>query len=308
MIFKILAQVLFLFFFIFNFSFLKGIETKIVVMVNNEPVTSYELKNKILTTLILSNQVINQEIIDQSKNAAINSLINMKLKKFEIEKYKIKPDLNNINSYLKKISSNDIGSLKKKFIDNSIDYQIFLNEIEVELAWQKLIYTRYSKKVKIEDNLINNELQKLLNKKEKQSEYKLSEIQIEITEKNKDIIINQVMKDIDTIGFEKTAKKLSMTSTAINNGNLGWINSKSLSKQMIDILDKMKINEVSKPIIKLNNVMFLKITDKRSVEINSQNIDDLKKNIINNKTNELFKLYSNNHLSKIKSSSFIKFR
>tara|TARA_Y100000389_G_scaffold45883_1_gene40757 strand:- start:2565 stop:3491 length:927 start_codon:yes stop_codon:yes gene_type:complete len=308
MIFKILAQVLFLFFFIFNFSFLKGIETKIVVMVNNEPVTSYELKNKILTTLILSNQVINQEIIDQSKNAAINSLINMKLKKFEIEKYKIKPDLNNINSYLKKISSNDIGSLKKKFIDNSIDYQIFLNEIEVELAWQKLIYTRYSKKVKIEDNLINNELQKLLNKKEKQSEYKLSEIQIEITEKNKDIIINQVMKDIDTIGFEKTAKKLSMTSTAINNGNLGWINSKSLSKQMIDILGKMKINEVSKPIIKLNNVMFLKITDKRSVEINSQNIDDLKKNIINNKTNELFKLYSNNHLSKIKSSSFIKFR
>ena len=308
MIFKILAQVLFLFFFIFNFSFLKGIETKIVVMVNNEPVTSYELKNKILTTLILSNQVINQEIIDQSKNAAINSLINMKLKKFEIEKYKIKPDLNNINSYLKKISSNDIGSLKKKFIDNSIDYQIFLNEIEVELAWQKLIYTRYSKKVKIEDNLINNELQKLLNKKEKQSEYKLSEIQIEITEKNKDIIINQVMKDIDTIGFEKTAKKLSMTSTAINNGNLGWINSKSLSKQMIDILDKMRINEVSKPIIKLNNVMFLKITDKRSVEINSQNIDDLKKNIINNKTNELFKLYSNNHLSKIKSSSFIKFR
>ena len=308
MIFKILAQVFFLFFFIFNFSFLKGIETKIVVMVNNEPVTSYELKNKILTTLILSNQVINQEIIDQSKNAAINSLINMKLKKFEIEKYKIKPDLNNINSYLKKISSNDIESLKKKFIDNSIDYQIFLNEIEVELAWQKLIYTRYSKKVKIEDNLINNELQKLLNKKEKQSEYKLSEIQIEITEKNKDIIINQVMKDIDTIGFEKTAKKLSMTSTAINNGNLGWINSKSLSKQMIDILDKMKINEVSKPIIKLNNVMFLKITDKRSVEINSQNIDDLKKNIINNKTNELFKLYSNNHLSKIKSSSFIKFR
>ena len=308
MIFKILAQVFFLFFFIFNFSFLKGIETKIIVMVNNEPVTSYELKNKILTTLILSNQVINQEIIDQSKNAAINSLINMKLKKFEIEKYKIKPDLNNINSYLKKISSNDIESLKKKFIDNSIDYQIFLNEIEVELAWQKLIYTRYSKKVKIEDNLINNELQKLLNKKEKQSEYKLSEIQIEITEKNKDIIINQVMKDIDTIGFEKTAKKLSMTSTAINNGNLGWINSKSLSKQMSDILDKMKINEVSKPIIKLNNVMFLKITDKRSVEINSQNIDDLKKNIINNKTNELFKLYSNNHLSKIKSSSFIKFR
>ena len=114
-------------------------------MVNNEPITSYELKNKILTKLILSNQIINQEIIDQSKNAAIKSLINVKLKKFEIEKYKIKPDLNNINSHLNKISLNDIEAFKKKFIDNSIDYQIFLNEIKVELAWQKLIYSRYKK-------------------------------------------------------------------------------------------------------------------------------------------------------------------
>ena len=55
----------------------------------------------------------------------------------------------------------------------------------------------------------------------------------------------------------------------MNNGNLGWINSKSLSKQMSDILIKMKINEISKPIRKLNNVLFFKITDKRSVKGNN---------------------------------------
>ena len=111
---KIFAQVFFFIFFVFNFSFLKGIENKIIAIVNNEPITSYELKNKILTKLILSNQIINQEIIDQSKNAAIKSLINVKLKKFEIEKYKIKPDLNNINSHLNKISLNNIEAFKTK--------------------------------------------------------------------------------------------------------------------------------------------------------------------------------------------------
>tara|TARA_B100001063_G_scaffold132280_1_gene123613 strand:- start:2415 stop:3341 length:927 start_codon:yes stop_codon:yes gene_type:complete len=308
MIFKILAQAFFFIFFVFNFSFLKGIETKIIAIVNNEPITSYELKNKILTKLILSDQIINQEIIDQSKNAALKSLINVKLKKFEIEKYKIKPNLNNINSYLNKISSNDIEVFKKKFTDNSIDYQIFLNEIKVELAWQQLIYSRYSNKVKIDENLINNELQELIKNEKKQNEYRLSEIEIEITEENKDKVINEVIKEIDSIGFEKTARKLSISSTAINNGNLGWINSKSLSKRMSDILNKMKINEISQPITSLNNVLFLKITDKRSVKTNNLNIDDLKKNLINNKTNELFKLYSNNYLSKIRSNSFIKFK
>ena len=305
---KIFAQVFFFIFFVFNFSFLKGIENKIIAIVNNEPITSYELKNKILTKLILSNQIINQEIIDQSKNAAIKSLINVKLKKFEIDKYKIKPDLNNINSHLNKISLNNIEALKQKFTDNSIDYQIFLNEVKVELAWQQLIYSRYKNKVKIDENLINNELQELIKNRKKQNEYKLSEIEIEITEENKDKVINEVIKEIDSIGFEKTARKLSISSTAINNGNLGWVNSISLSKQMNDILSKMKINEISKPIATLNNVLFFKITDKRSVSANNLNINDLKKNLIDNKTNELFKLYSNNHLSKIRSSSFIKFR
>jgi len=235
-------------------------------------------------------------------------LINIKLKKNEIKKYKIEAKQTNIDSYLKRIASNDIESFKEKFINNSIDYQIFLNEIKIELAWQKLIYSKYSDKVKIDDNLINNELDQLFRKENNQNEYKLSEIEIEITKENKQNKINQVIEEIDTFGFAETARKLSVSSTAIDNGNLGWVNEKSLSKQMNEVLKKMKIDEISEPITKLNIVSFFKIIDKRSFKIDSKNIDELKKSLINQKTNELFKLYSNNYLSKIKNSSFIKFR
>ena len=308
MIIKKILRIIFFSFFLLNFNLLKGMENKIIAMVNNEPITSYELKNKIITTLILSNQIINQEIINQSKNAAMKSLINVKLKKFEVEKYKIKPSSDKINSYLKKVSPNDKESLEKKFLNNSIDYQIFVNEVKVELAWQELIYSKYKNKVKIDDNVINKELEDLKKKGENQLEYKLSEIEIETTKENKKNNINKTMKEIDTIGFEKTARKLSVSSTAIDGGNMGWVNSKSLSKQMNDVLSKMKINEISTPITKLNNILFFKITDKRNFKSNIKNIDDLKKNIINNKANELFKLYSNNYLSKLRSNSFIKFK
>jgi len=210
--------------------------------------------------------------------------------------------------YLNKIASNDIELFKKKFINNSIDYQIFLNEIKVELAWQKLIYSKYSDKVKIDDNLIKNELDQLFRKENNQNEYKLSEIEIEITKENKQNKINQVLEEINTFGFAETARKLSISSTAIDNGNLGWVNEKSLSKQMNEVLTKMKINEISVPVTKLNIVSFFKIIDKRIFKIDNKNKDALKKDLINQKTNELFKLYSNNHLSKIKNSSFIKFR
>ena len=308
MISRKLTHICFYIILFFNFSSSYGIETKIIAMVNNEPITTYELKNKIITTLILSNQNINQEIIDRSKSAAMNSLINYKLKKNEIEKFKIETNQKSIDLYLNKIASNDIELFKKKFINNSIDYQIFLNEIKVELAWQKLIYSKYSDKVKIDDNLIKNELDQLFRKENNQNEYKLSEIEIEITKENKQNKINQVLEEINTFGFAETARKLSISSTAIDNGNLGWVNEKSLSKQMNEVLKKMKINEISEPVTKLNIVSFFKIIDKRIFKIDNKNKDALKKDLINQKTNELFKLYSNNHLSKIKNSSFIKFR
>jgi len=43
----------FLSFYFFLFSNLFGVENKIIAKVNNEIITSYELKNKIKTTLIL---------------------------------------------------------------------------------------------------------------------------------------------------------------------------------------------------------------------------------------------------------------
>ena len=83
---KKLNKLIFFLIIFVNFSDLNAIEVKVLAMVNNKPITSYELKNKILTQIILSNQTLDQTTIDKSKNAAMNFLINMKLKEIEIEK------------------------------------------------------------------------------------------------------------------------------------------------------------------------------------------------------------------------------
>ena len=60
---------------------LYGFNSKIIVKVEDEIITNYDLKNKILITLILSNQEINQQNIDELKKAVLDQLINLKLKK-----------------------------------------------------------------------------------------------------------------------------------------------------------------------------------------------------------------------------------
>ena len=73
-----------------NFSNLKCFDNKIIVKINNEIITSYELKNKILTTLVLASEKINQENINKTKPLVLKTLIELKIKENETKKYKIK--------------------------------------------------------------------------------------------------------------------------------------------------------------------------------------------------------------------------
>ena len=58
-----------------------NINNKIVIKVENEIITSYEIKNKILTLLNFSGTEVNQKNINQLKKQAVESLIQHKLKK-----------------------------------------------------------------------------------------------------------------------------------------------------------------------------------------------------------------------------------
>ena len=131
------------------------LENSIVLKVENEIITKYEIKNKILSSLILSGQEINQENIDKYKKSTLENLIQLKLMKIELSKYDLEDRPDKLSSYLRTLSSNNIDSLKKKFLDNNLDFNLFLDEIKIKLKWQDLIYLIYSKKIELDEKSIN---------------------------------------------------------------------------------------------------------------------------------------------------------
>ncbi len=284
-------------------------KNNIILKIENEIITNFEIKNKILSTLILSNQEINQKNIDSIKNKALDSLTQLKLKKIELSKYNISDDLDRVNKYLNSISSNDINSLKLKFEKNNVEFDLFIEEIKTEFKWQKFIYEVYSKKINIDGVSLDGEVKKILKDKVDITEYRISEIEVErkLNQSPKDVILN-IQEKIDQLGFETTALNYSIASSSSNKGDLGWINSKSLSRNFFNVISKMNINDISSPIQKQNVVIFLKLTDKRKTKAENIDVNELKKKLISQKKNELFNLYSRSHLSKLKNKSLIEYK
>ena len=293
----------------FNCSVFASIENKIILKVENEIITNYEVKNKILTSLVLAGDQISQENINNLKKRALESLIENKLKIIELKKFKVEKNISQINSYLNLISGNDILALEKKFKTNNIDYSLFLEEIEIQTKWQKFIYNFYKGKIEINENSVNDALKKIVENEKSFQEYNISEIEI-VTDENSNI--NQIILDlknkIKDEGFETTALKYSISSSSKNKGNLGWISSKSLSKEIFEILKKLNTGQISPPIKRQNSILFLKLVDKRTSKVENVNIKELKKRIIDQKKNEMFNLYSRSHLSKLRNSVLIEYK
>lgn len=284
------------------------VENNIVLKVENEIITNFEIKNKIIATLILANQEINQSNINKLKKQALDYLIKQKLKKIELSKYNLKVDQKKITSYLNSISLNNINGLKEKFSNSGIDFQLFYEELEIDFLWQKYIYQVYSKKIEIDEKNINQELENLLQNQTDIEQFRISEIEISLNNDLNDQkkIIN-IQEQINKYGFETTAVKYSISSTASNKGDLGWLNAKSLNKKIFNLVTKIKVGEVTEPLITSNSALFLKLNDKKISKVENVNIDELKINLINRKKNEMFNLYSRSLLSKLKNNSLIEY-
>ena len=285
-----------------------NINTKIVVKVENEIITNYDIKNKIKTTLLLSGQVINQQNIDNLKKNILDQLIFLRLKKIELSKFKIQKDPKRIDSYLKSISGNDLEGLKNKFLENDLDFEMFLEEIDIEIRWQKLVYSIYEKKININNETIDNEVKKIINEKTYVEEFELSEIEIILDSENSpEKIIKDIEQKINTDGFENVAINFSYSTTATQKGYLGWISRNSLSNEIYQILLKTNIGNVTEPVVKQNTILFLKLNNKRKIEAKKIDTNELKNKIIEKKKTDIFNLYSQSRLSKLKNNSYIQY-
>ncbi len=272
---------------------------KIITKVGNEIITSYELENKIKITLFLAGEELNQSNITEIKNLSLKALINNRLKKEEIKRYKYKK-INNqrVSNYLESLAKKfnlPVKDLDNFFKINGLEFNLFLEEIKTEFQWQSLIYQIYAKKINLDEKEIANELNKIILEQKLIIEYNLSEIETKFLKENE---LKEVIDYINNFNFKKAAQKYSISTSAIDGGNIGWINSESLSKNILGLLKDLDIGEYTKPIKRDDSFFIFYLNNKRKISnFDKDNLEKLKKSIIDKKTNDLLTMYSNNHLS-----------
>jgi len=278
-------------------------EIKILLNVDDEVITNYDLIKESNYFEILNPNVKklnNNQKLDLAKNSLIKEII----KKKEIQKFKLTKDTDSmVNDYM-------INFYKRLGFDSSKDFIAILelkknytldeikNKIKVDFMWNDLIYSKYINQIKVNKKEIITKVDSLKDKFEK--EYLLSEI---IFKKKKDKTLDEIFREIkmsiQEIGFANTANIYSESDSSKFGGKIGWIREISLSKQVEKELKILEIGGMTN-IIKIgNNFLILKIEDIKLNKKITNKEKEIQKLIIQ-QTNSQLEKFSKIYFDKIK--------
>ena len=288
-------------------------EIKIVYQIEDEIITTHDIREEIKYLKINQNlsDLTNEELFQIS----LNSLLKEKIKKKEIINFY---DIKYENKKNKDLSEKLLSQLGKKLgFTTLIDFEKNLSVINVDLIsmkkklliehyWNQLIYDKYIKFIKVDENKINNQLQKLINLNSNLLNFDLSEIVfLEKNEKEYTKKYEEILQSIKNRGFEESAALFSISESASSNGKIGWINETQISGIILNEIKDLEIGEFSKPINTSSGRIILQVNDKKNI---SKNIDiaQEKLNLINFEQNRLLNQFSILDYKEIENKSYAK--
>ncbi len=298
-----------IFFFLFNGSQLYAkISNSILITVGNLPITYLDLVKEMTFISIISDNKIDEKNKQQIKNLAAKALVKRKIKEVEIKKYKIddfnEKDLEILTgNILTRLNTNKEG-LKKILQINNLTYKDLEKRFEVDLKWNTLIFELYKNRVVLNMNEVEEKIKTELEKIESRKSILLSEIEVGLPEGDYRILFKKILDNIKKEGFEKTAKKLSISTTSEIGGNLGWIHEEKLSKKIYNKIKNLKVNEISEPIVLVNSMLVIK---KNGEKVFDKDIEKVKDYIIRIEKEKKLKMFSNSHYSNLERSTQINF-
>tara|TARA_B100000989_G_scaffold130141_1_gene96627 strand:+ start:2291 stop:3520 length:1230 start_codon:yes stop_codon:yes gene_type:complete len=273
MIFKIFIK-FFSIFFIFvyiNYTYSKEKFEGILVSVDNEVITTFDLSERIklvLKSLKLEDNIKNR---DSVRDRVLDLLIIEKLKRKEIERSKIELSENELVSFTASVYNfpeDDFDKFKNFIKEEGLEIDVVLEQIKIELLWRKFSQQKFSPVISISREEIDRIL-KSQKKREGKTEYNISEIFIE--ENNSEP--EETRKYIDKIliliengsSFDRIATKFSDSLNANEGGNLGWLIEENIDSQILDIVKNLNIGQIKSDIKVDDGYKIIKLNNKRII-------------------------------------------
>lgn len=245
----------------------------IVATVNDQIITGFDLRQRMLMLIASSQVQPTEENLPAIQQAALNNLIEDRLKSQEMTKFKqltVTPA--DIEEEITDMARR-AGTTPEQYIhfleQGGINADAFRENLRVEIGWQRLASGRFGSRARASTLQIDQEIRRL-NEAAAQPQYLLGEIYIEAARVGgQQAALNGarqlVQQIIQGAPFQAVAQQFSSAPSASARvpGDAGWVIKASLQPALQSALDQLQPGQLSNPIPVDGGVYILYLRDKR---------------------------------------------
>ena len=207
-----------------------------------------------------------------------------------------------LRDFYKRLNFESEDEFNSYLISYNLNISDIKEKLKIETLWNEMIFAKYNNQIKIDKEKIKG---KIKSQKKILKEYNLSEILFQLTSSEKLLDkYNLILKNIENSGFKNSANIFSISDSSKFGGEIGWVSQNHLNDNLINEIENLNINGLTKPIQTSGGYLIIKLNNKREKE-KKLNFEKTFKQMITEEKNRQLNQFSLIYFNKIKQNIFI---
>ncbi len=242
----------------------------VAAIVNDNVISTFDVRQRATLLLVSAGLQQTPEIQQRARAQALRDLVDERLQIEEAARFEIRVTPDTIDRRLADIARQNettVEALTQSLSTAGVSIRTLRQQIEADIAWQRLIGGMYGSRVRISDVEIR-ETQARIAANATRPQYQISEIFLpaeteqEFTEMQQGAmrLLEQMQRGAP---FPAVARQFSQAPSAAAGGDIGWIAAPDLSPELQPVATQLQRGQVSLPVRTPTGVYIIAMRDRR---------------------------------------------
>lgn len=228
---------------------------RVAAIVNDDPISTFDVRQRMRLMVITQGGQVPESAMAQLQQQALRDLIEERLKLQEAARFDLKIPDDAIADELAEIAGSGGGSVAQLQADlaaQGIDIETLRTRIRADLSWQQLVRGRYGSRINVTSGEVHDMMEKL-KETAQQEQFLISEVCLPVAEEGDaermyDIGVQMIDQMRQGVPFRAIAQQYSACPSAARGGDLGWLRAAELDSDLADVVTRLGVGNVSRPL------------------------------------------------------------
>jgi peptidyl-prolyl cis-trans isomerase SurA len=232
-----------------------GPSTDIVATVDGDVISNADVAARSRFFALSTGTRLTQDVMDRLYPQITRQLIDERLRLQEIQRRRIVISDKQIADAIREIEQRNnmpAGALRQRLTADGAGIRTLIDQIRVQLGWTQVLRQQLGERVQVTDQDVEDRM-RTMQQLQGKPEYHLFEIFIPVenpahaaeAERFANIVITQLRAGAP---FQVTAAQFSQSQTALQGGDLGWVEENQIDPELLRIAQQMPVGAVSNPV------------------------------------------------------------